>query len=282
MNTNIQKIFIFKLLLLLVSIWLTATTFAQVPKVGLALGGGGAKGAATIGALKVIKKSGIKIDYIAGTSIGAIIGGLYASGYSVNELEQLFLSQKWQEILEGYHIDSQLKSLFHKRGIKYFSNTKIPFCCVATEKRSLNEVDISKGDIVKAIRASMSIPELYESVIWNGVELVDGGLVNNLPVDVVKSMGANIVIAIDLSQEEESPLGISLGIGGIIDWALSRPDVDRYQINLEDINIHIHPDLPDFTAMSYGRDNCILMLRLGEQEALKHWNELIKLKNKQR
>ena len=97
---------------------------------------------------------------------------------------------------------------------------------------------------------------------------------NRNPVDVVKAMGANVVIAIDLKQEETSTLGFSLGIGGLVDWALSRPDTNRYLINLEDINIHIHPILPDFTAMSFGHDNCELMMKLGEEEARKHWNEL--------
>ncbi|MBQ8152783.1 MAG: patatin-like phospholipase family protein [Prevotella sp.] len=263
-----------KQFLLVLTIMLTTVSYARPPKVGLVLGGGGAKGAATIGALKVIEESGVKIDYIAGTSIGAIIGGLYASGYSLNELEVLFLSQEWQDILENHRVDAKLKSLFHARGVKQFSDTKIPFRCVATERWSLSEVDLSSGDIVKAVRASMSIPELYEPVLWDDTELVDGGMVNNLPVDVVKAMGANVVIAIDLKQEETSTLGFSLGIGGLVDWALSRPDTNRYLINLEDINIHIHPILPDFTAMSFGHDNCELMMKLGEEEARKHWNEL--------
>ncbi len=255
---------------------------AARPKVGLVLGGGGAKGAATIGALKVIEKAGIKVDYIAGTSIGAIIGGLYASGYTISELETLFLSQEWQDILEGHRVDAKLESLLKNRGKRYFSDTNIPFRCVATEMPMVEEVVLSSGRLSKAIRASMSIPELYEPVTWGDKELVDGGMVNNLPVDVVKQMGANIVIAIDLSQKEETSLGLALGVGGLIDWALSRPDVSRYQINLEDVNVHIHPYLPDFTAMSFGHDNCELMMKLGEKEAQSHWGELVKVKNLQR
>lgn len=252
------------------------------PKVGLVLGGGGAKGAATIGALKVIEKAGIKVDYIAGTSIGAIIGGLYASGYSVSELEKLFLSQEWQDILEGHRVDAKLEFLLKSRGIKYFSDTNIPFRCVATEMPMLEEVVLSSGNLSKAIRASMSIPELYEPVTWGDKELVDGGMVNNLPVDVVKQMGANIVIAIDLSQKEDTSLGLALGVGGLVDWVLSRPDVSRYQINLEDVNIHIHPVLPDFTSLSFGHDNCELMMQLGEKEAQTHWEGLKKVREKQR
>ena len=97
-----------KLIFLHVVVLISLQTWASPPKVGLALGGGGAKGAATIGALKVVEKAGIKVDYIAGTSIGAIIGGLYASGYTISEMETLFLSQDWQDILEGHRIDAKL------------------------------------------------------------------------------------------------------------------------------------------------------------------------------
>lgn len=265
--------------------WLTfcfSTLTLARPKVGLVLGGGGAKGAATIGALKVIEKAGIKVDYIAGTSIGAIIGGLYASGYTVGELETLFLSQEWQDILEGHRVDAKLKSLLTRRKKNTFNDTNIPFRCVATEMPMIKEVVLSSGNLVKAIRASMSIPELYEPVTWGDKDLVDGGMVNNLPVDVVKIMGANIVIAIDLSQEEQYSLGLGIGIGGLVDWALSRPDVSRYRINLEDVDVHIHPRLPDFTTMSFGHDNCELMMKLGEQEAQTHWDELRKIKNLQK
>ena len=267
---------------ILLVLWLTlcfSSLSLARPKVGLVLGGGGAKGAATIGALKVIEKAGIKVDYIAGTSIGAIIGGLYASGYTVNELETLFLSQEWQDILEGHRVDAKLESLLTNRGKRTFSDTNIPFRCVATEMPMVEEVVLSSGKLSKAIRASMSIPELYEPVTWGNKELVDGGMVNNLPVDVVKQMGANIVIAIDLSQKEGYSLGLGLGVGGLVDWALSRPDVSRYQINLEDVNVHIHPELPDFTALSFGHDNCELMMKLGEQEAQAHWSELTRIKN---
>lgn len=268
-------------LVLFLTFCFSALTLAR-PKVGLVLGGGGAKGAATIGALKVIERAGIKVDYIAGTSIGAIIGGLYASGYTVSELETLFLSQEWQDILEGHRVDAKLKTLLSSRKTNTFNDTNIPFRCVATEMPMIKEVVLSSGNLAKAIRASMSIPELYEPVTWGGKDLVDGGMVNNLPVDVAKIMGANIVIAIDLSQEEQYSLGLGLGIGGLIDWALSRPDVSRYRINLEDVDVHIHPHLPDFTAMSFGHDNCQLMMKLGEQEAQTHWNELIKIKNLQK
>jgi len=270
-----------KVSMVLFSFALATSLYARTPKIGLALGGGGAKGAATIGVLKVIERTGIKVDYIAGTSIGAIIGGLYAVGYSTKEMENIFLSQEWQDILEGHRVDAKLKSLFDNRGVSEFGETQIPFRCVAAEENSFKEVVLSSGSIVKAIRASMSIPEIYEPVKWGNKYLVDGGVINNLPVDVVRNMGADIVIAVDLQQEDGFSIGISLGIGGLVDWALSRPDKNRRTQNIKDADLHIHPRLPGFTAASFGHDNCELMLQLGEEKAREYIEELQEIKNRQ-
>lgn len=255
---------------------------AQGLKVGLALGGGGAKGAATIGVLKVIERAGIKADYIAGTSIGAIIGGLYSVGYSISELETLFLSQEWQDVLEGHRVESKLKLLFENRGAKTFRDTRIPFKCVAAENGSFKEVVLSSGSLYKAIRASMSIPIVYEPVKWGDKYLVDGGLINNLPVDVVRAMGADIVIAIDLQQNGEFGIGITTGTGGLVDWFLTRPDIERRRKNILDADLHIHPILPDFTTVSFGHDNCELMIQMGEERGEWHWDELLEIRNSQR
>lgn len=266
----------------LLCIFFVAMPFcASQPKVGLALGGGGAKGAATIGVLEVIEDAGIKIDYIAGTSIGAIIGGLYASGYSLKELKLLFLSQEWQDLLEGYRIEAKLKSLLSNRRVEQFRDTKIPFRCVTAEENTFEEVILSSGILYKAILASMSVPEMYEPVKWGNKYLVDGGVINNLPVDVVRNMGADIVIAIDLQQNGGFNIGTSLGLGGLAGWFLSRPDFKRYSQNIKDADICIHPRLPNFTAASFGRNNCQKMLRLGRDKAKEHWDELIEIKNRQ-
>ncbi len=273
---------IFKVIFLHVVLFISLQTWASPPKVGLALGGGGAKGAATIGALKVVEKAGIKVDYIAGTSIGAIIGGLYASGYTVSEMETLFLSQDWQDILEGHRIDAKLNKLLADHNVSTFQDTSIPFRCVAADQKTMEEVVLSSGSLPIAIRASMSIPKFYEPVKWGNVYLIDGGVINNLPVDVVKDMGADIVIAIDLEQGRSYSLaGFSFKIGGLADWFLARPDIPKRMENIKVADVHIHPRLPDFTAMSFGHDNCELMMQLGEKEANDHWDELIEIKNRQ-
>ena len=252
------------------------------PKVGLALSGGGAKGAATIGVLKVIESAGVKVDYIAGTSIGAIIGGLYASGYSTQELDSLFLSQEWQDILQGHRVEAKLQALLANRGVEQFSDTRIPFRCVAAEVNTFEEFILSNGSLYKAIRASMSVPEIYEPVKWGNVYLVDGGVINNLPVDVVKAMGADIVIAVDLQQKGGIDFGFTTGVGGLVDWALTRPDKKRRTQNIKDADVHIQPRLPGFTAASFGHDNCQLMLQLGMEKTMEHWDELIEIRNRQR
>ena len=235
------------------------------PKVGLALGGGGAKGAATIGVLKAIEEAGIKVDFIAGTSIGAIIGGLYASGVSLSTIEELFYLAEY--------------------GCEQFCDTRIPFCCVAADYDKLEEIVFSSGSLSKAMRVSMSIPVIYKPVHWNGRRLVDGGLVNNLPVDVVKNMGADIVIAVDLQQGEESefdiPMHKLLGEGPLARWLHKRPDVKRHRMNKELADIYIQPDLRGFSVASFDRYYCEEMTDRGYEEAKGMWSQLVQLRKQQ-
>lgn len=252
-------------------------------KVGLALGGGGAKGAATIGALRVIEESGIKIDYIAGTSIGAVIGGLYASGLTLDEIETFLFKQEKLDALDINYIESELRRTLRKRGCENMQDTHIPFRCVAVDIDNMKECVLSDGKLWKAILASMSVPIIYPFVAWGNLALNDGGLLNNLPVDVVRDMGADVVIAIDLQQNENDGIDIpSFGLGGMFDtladWSATRPDKKKYKINVRAADIYIHPSLPGYTAASFGRSNCEDMNRKGIEAAKQHLHELIKLK----
>ncbi|PWA06351.1 patatin-like phospholipase family protein [Flavobacterium laiguense] len=209
----------------------------QRPKVGLVLSGGGAKGIAHIGVLKAIDSAGLKIDYITGTSMGSIIGGLYTTGYSGNEIEKVTKTLNWDELLSGKPIykhvsidekdeygqysaevgikdkkaqfatgliDSQelwliLNKMFMPvYNVKDFSKFSIPFKCIATDLSNGKAVVISDGDIVKAVRASMAIPSVFTAVDSDKTKLVDGGIVRNFPVKDVKEMGADIVIGVNL------------------------------------------------------------------------------------
>ena len=262
---------------------LSLPTMAIRPKVGLVLGGGGAKGAATIGALRVVEESGIKIDYIAGTSIGAVIGGLYASGFSLDEIERLMFSQTTIDALDINFIESEMRRLLLEHGCEYIQQTRIPFRCVAVDIDNMKEIVLSNGKLWKAIIASMSVPIVYPFVTWGNMALNDGGLLNNLPVDVVKEMGAEVVIAIDLQQNDDDGLQIpSIGLGGMFDtladWSINRPDKYKYKKNKKAADIYIHPSLSSYTASSFGRANCEDMKRKGKIEAQKYWKELVALR----
>ena len=307
------------------------TAVAGRPKVGLVLGGGGAKGAAEVGVLKVIEKAGIPIDYIAGTSIGSIVGGLYAAGYTATELDTMFCRQEWLTLLtdrrndlgnepylvkdgvtyifgfpimgeiresviggfgmmRGERVEKMVDSMARCKGCHEFESLRIPFRCVAADFRNAREIVLKSGTLSRAVRASMAIPGIFKPVNQDGMKLVDGGMMNNFPVDVVKKMGADIVIAIDLQQSEQKPKkpdydlsmvsGIAemLGFGGLLNWVITRPDISKYHENVKLADIYIHPSLHDADASSFGNKNSARMIKIGEQEALKHWDELMKLK----
>lgn len=301
------------------------------PKIGLVLGGGGAKGAAQVGALRVIERAGIPIDYIAGTSIGSVVGALYAAGFRADELDTLFCNQQWLNLLtdrredlsrepyrqvngttyvfgfpildknaslfgllRGQVVEQMLDSMLALRGCVEYECLPTPFSCVATEWRTAKEVVLQKGTIPQSVRASIAIPGIFKPANIGGIQLVDGGMLNNLPVDVVRQMGADIVIAIDLQQDKpEAPkstsspvaaiadmlgLGDLFGFSGIIDWAFTRPDIKKYYENCKQADIYINPTLPDFDASSFGNKNMKRMMSAGEKAAQQQWDKLAKLK----
>jgi len=210
------------------------------PKIGLALSGGGARGGAHIGVLKALKELGVPIDYIAGTSMGAIVGGYYAAGYSPKEIEKILQETDWAAafsdqpdrrsmtmrkkeldanllipyrlgfnhgklqlpmgVIEGQKADQIFQRvLLPVRDIHDFDKLRIPFRALATDLATGSEVVLGKGSLKDAIRASVSIPGIFAPVILDGRMLVDGGMSDNLPIEVVRKMGADIVIAVDIS-----------------------------------------------------------------------------------
>lgn len=177
-------------------------------KIGLALGGGGARGCAHLGAIKALEEAGIPIDYIAGTSIGAFVGGIYAGG-DIHELESYLLKVKWKDIIKhldpviprrgllgGKKVVDLIEFLIHHND---FKKSRIPFTAVTTELASGKELHLKKGKISDAIRASIAIPGILTPFKKGKQYLIDGGVVNPLPVNVVKKMGADIIVAVDLN-----------------------------------------------------------------------------------
>ena len=249
-------------------------------KVGLVLGGGGAKGAAEIGALKVIEEVGIPIDYIAGTSIGSIVGGLYAMDVRARQLDSLFVNQDWLQLFTN-NVREFLGRVTHQ---KHFHELRIPFRCVAADVNANEEVVMSEGLLCDAMRASMSIPGVFKPVIQNGRMLMDGGLLNNLPVDVVKAMGADVVIAIDLQQKQHKDREFSLkdllGIDGPLNWLVERPDWKKYNANRKAVDVYIHPMLDGFGASDFNKTDIRQMIELGYEAGVKAREELIALKRR--
>ena len=290
------------------------------PKVGLVLGGGGAKGAAAIGILKELEREKVPIDYIAGTSIGAIIGGLYAQGYRADDLEKLFRSQNWLALLadrdttlvgkvykeedgviyvfgfpvrrkadadnntgfwmlHGDHVYNFLDSLVSRSPVQRGTvKQAIPFSCVAFDIRRQQEIVLDTGSLARNMRASMAIPGAFKPVQIDTLMLVDGGMGNNLPVDVVRKMGADIVIAIDLQQRKRddyrSPFGFLKGLGGILDWLAERPDIKKYNVNRTKADLYINPDLGSYGVTDFNAKAIKAILKIGEDTGILYRKQL--------
>jgi len=172
----------------------------KTPKIGLALGGGAAKGIAYIGVLKVLERNKIPIDYISGTSIGSVIGGLYASGYSAKELEKIAIEMDWKSLFDfsqlerglisGKGIEKKIRELLKN---KQFKDLKIKFIATSVDIKTGREYFFNKGDVTKAIRASIAIPGLFAPVHLHNMILVDGGVIDPVPVKSLKGKCDKII-----------------------------------------------------------------------------------------
>lgn len=256
-------------------------------KIGLVLSGGGAKGAAQIGALRVMEQNGIKVDYISGTSIGSMLGALYAAGYTSDELEDFFSNLDEEEAKSSKKVREILSKLLQDKGVTTFQDLKIPFRCVVSDAKNLKEVVLSEGNVLDAIMASSAIPYVYDNVTIDGNLYVDGGFYNNLPVDVALDMGAEFTIVVDLRQDGEGffPKKFNFLIEAITtspelahsffgdatdvvtEYYNSRPDADKYEQNVNKSDIYIHPRLTNYDALSFGKSNCKNMIEIGEKAA---------------
>ncbi|RLB20362.1 MAG: patatin [Deltaproteobacteria bacterium] len=183
---------------------------APAPKIGLALGSGSARGWAHIGVIKALTEAGIHVDYVAGTSVGAVVGAVYASG-RIDSFKDVVLQLDWKKIaffldvvfpksglIDGNRIAEFIRSHVGEKNIEDLS---LPFCAVSTDLATGKEVVFQDGDIIEAVRASISVPGVFTPVRKSGAILVDGGLVNPVPVSVVRKMGADLVIAVDLNHD---------------------------------------------------------------------------------
>ena len=187
----------------------------KTPKVGLALGGGAARGLAHIGVLKALKEASIPVDMVTGTSIGAMIGACFAREGGITAVEEIALNTGWRELarlldpsfgslrkglIRGQRIEELLRSVI---GDAEFKDLKIPFAAIATDVNTGREVVIRKGSVIEAVRASISIPGVFVPVTFEGKCLVDGGLTNPVPTDILRDMGARFIIAVNVLVEPQ-------------------------------------------------------------------------------
>ncbi|MBK7305915.1 MAG: patatin-like phospholipase family protein [Chitinophagaceae bacterium] len=260
------------------------------PKIGLTLSGGGAKGLAHIGILKAIDSAGLKIDYITGTSMGAIVGALYASGYSGNDIEALrkdidfdvlfsnnvplktlsmeekdqysrfaielpFINNKIRlttGVITGQQLNMKFSELFfHVYHIRNFNELKIPFKCMATDLETGDLVIMDTGNIITALRATMAIPSVFSAVTRDGKKLVDGGLVRNFPVKNVKEMGADIVIGSNVTNGLSKIDKIKSPVDVLLQMAFYREAGD-FKEELPLTNIYIHMPMEEYNTGSFG------------------------------
>ena len=195
------------------------------PRIGLALSGGAARGMSHVGVLREFENEGVPIDFIAGTSAGSIVGGAYAAGMSIAELEELALNLKWRDVGKvtisrlGIQSNIRLEDMIRARfPVTRFEDLKIPFAAVATDLHTGEAVVMShEGDVAFAIRASCALPGWYVPVTDNrGRQLVDGGLVANIPAAAVRALGADLVVAVDVNFEGAKFLGPPTSAIGVL------------------------------------------------------------------
>lgn len=290
---------------------------AERKKVGLVLSGGGAKGVAHIGVLKVLEEAGIPIDYIAGTSMGSIVGGLYAIGYDARCLDSLVRVQNWPFLLSnrayrydlpfsekekdekyllsipmlgskliqmpaGFISGQNIYNLFSGLTLGYhdslsFLNLPIPFSCVAANLVNGEEVVLSSGSLPLAMRASMAIPGVFSPVVQDSMMLVDGGIANNYPVDVMRRMGADIIIGVDVSAGLRT-MGELNSVVDIVDQLTNFLGMAKYEENIKLTNLYIKPDIEPYSAASFDPVAIDTLILRGERAARAQWGEIMRLK----
>lgn len=250
------------------------------PRIGLALGGGGSRGSAHVGVLKVLKEENIPIDLVAGTSIGSVVGGYYAAGKPVDEIEELFLKGTFTkeftpmpylriatEPLElslrlfGYKPYDGLYRGWKFRGYvkkhlgdKTIEQLKIPYGAVVTDVVSGESCRLTSGDLAVAMQASTAVPGLKKPVQIGDRLYCDGGLINNVPVNHVREMGADFVIAVDIDEElKDTPLKTFRGLGSMARQALKIQLHTFDSPNATKADVYIHPDTTGIHLVSFNK-----------------------------
>jgi NTE family protein len=280
------------------------------PKIGLVLSGGGAKGFAHIGALKVIEEAGIKIDYIGGTSMGAVIGGLYASGYNAAQIDSIFHAVDFDKLINDY-IPRGSKNFYEKRNdelyavtlpfnkfkigipealskgmynfnlltrltrnvknIKDFNQLPIPFLCIATDIEKGEQVLLNKGNLAQCILASAAFPSLFSPVEIDGKVLIDGGVVNNYPIQEVLDLGADIIIGVDVQDGLKDRTALK-DATKILVQITNFNMIEKMKDNVRKTTVYIQPEIKDFSVISFDKGKDIIVK--GEEASFAVYEQL--------
>ena len=296
------------------------STAVSRKRVAVVLSGGGAKGMAHIGVLKVLEKAGIPVDIVTGTSMGSIIGGLYAIGYNANALDSMVRVQDWsyvitdKEDLRRQNLDDRRKQntylystglTFGKRdkeaggiikgknlaelfnqlcvgftdSLNFTRDLPLPFACVATDIMDNSEVDFHSGWLPKAMRASMAIPAAFSPVRIGNKVLVDGGLKNNYPADLAREMGAEIIIGVTVQGDPKSAEDVG-GTMSILSQIIDVNCKNKLDENLAITDLHLQVDTKGYGSASFSQAAIDTLIRRGEEEAMRHWDDIIALKQR--
>ncbi|GCB34828.1 patatin-like phospholipase family protein [Bacteroides faecalis] len=311
---------LFPILVLLIGLLIPFSVHAQQQrkKVGVVLSGGGAKGVAHIKALKVIEEAGIPIDYIVGTSMGSIVGGLYAIGYTPEQLDSMVRKQNWtfllsdrikrssmsltdrersekhivsipftknpKEIAGGLIKGQNLANLFSDLTVGYhdsisFNKLPIPFACVSANVVNGDQVVFHEGVLSTAMRASMAIPGVFTPVRMDSMVLVDGGIVNNYPADVAKAMGADIIIGVDVQNALKSADKLN-SAPDILGQIVDLTCQTNHEKNVDLTDTYIHVNVDGYSSASFTPAAIDSLMQRGEEAARAQWDSLIALKKK--
>jgi NTE family protein len=287
-------------------------------KVAVVLSGGGAKGMAHIGVLKVLEKAGIPVDIVTGTSMGSIIGGLYSIGYNAHALDSMVRVQDWSYVITdkedlrnqslsdrqkqytyvystgmsmgkrdqnagGLIKGKNLAELFsqlctgYTDSLDFTTDLPIPFACVATDIIDNSEVVFHSGRLPQAMRASMAIPAAFSPVRIGNRVLVDGGLRNNYPADIAREMGADVIIGVTVQGAPKSAEDLG-GTMSILSQIIDVNCKNKYDENLAITNLHLQVDTKGYGSASFSQAAIDTLIRRGEEEAMRHWDDIIRLK----
>ena len=287
-----------------------STAEESEPKVGLVLSGGGAKGLAHIGALKVLEEAGVEVDVITGTSMGSIIGALYAIGYSPTRIEKIVEEQDWLALFDdavslkmlsmpekeedgkyvgavpfyegkvslprglvaGQRISSFLARLvWPVHHVDDFNDFPIPFKCIATDIETGEAVALDSGYLLDAIRASMALPTIFTPVQIGDRLLVDGGLVRNLPATEARAMGADIIIGVDVNDPYRTKDDLTSMVN-IMSQAASLKNAETIMHERQQCDILIIPDMSDYGLFSF--NNADAIINRGEEASRQYIEQL--------